>query len=218
MTLREQEMTEEIKNRITVPMYFEKIIVPNMQFYYEGEVVDLEVYPVCKCPLHNEDTGSFRYFDYSNSFYCYGCTIGGDVINLHREFMKASQNETLSFREAIVFLYKFFIEGNETALINKNIRKEQSEKRLSTNVELVRFNNKLEWLEKYLLETNGLNVMQKNVAFHRIDLFEMLVTKNKMNATEGREALDKLEKSLRSVDNSNKIRYIHKTKVEITNE
>lgn len=215
MTQREQEMTEEIKNRITIPMYFEKIIIPNMQYYYEGESVDLEVYPVCKCPLHDEDTGSFRYFDYSNSFYCYGCTLGGDVINLHREYYKASQNETLTFRDAIIFLYKFFIEGNESTLVNRQNQGKSGDRRLSTNVEIVRFNNRLAGLEKYLLETTGLDVRQKSLAFHRIDLFEMMINKNKLNATEGREVLQRLEKSLRSLDKSQKIRYVPKEKQNI---
>lgn len=210
MTEHEKEMTEEIKNKVTIPMYFERIIVPNMQFYYEGDMVDLEVYPVCKCPLHNEDTGSFRYFDYSNSFYCFGCSKGGDVINLHIEYTLATQNEALTFRDAVNFLYKFFIEGNESASVKKNIGKYEAEHRLSTHVELVRFNSKLTGLEKYLLESRGLSDMQKNEAYNRLDLFEMLVTKNRMNATEGREILDNLEKSLRSLDRAKKIKYVSK--------
>lgn len=34
----------------------------------------------CKCPLHQEKTGSFQYFKVTNSFYCHGCKKSGDVI------------------------------------------------------------------------------------------------------------------------------------------
>ena len=34
------------------------------------------------CPLHNEKHPSFFFYLKSNSFYCYGCGVGGNVINL----------------------------------------------------------------------------------------------------------------------------------------
>ncbi|MCP6718961.1 MAG: CHC2 zinc finger domain-containing protein [Patescibacteria group bacterium] len=34
------------------------------------------------CPLHNEKTPSFFVYLKNNSFYCYGCGVGGNVINL----------------------------------------------------------------------------------------------------------------------------------------
>ncbi len=37
---------------------------------------------VALCPFHNERTGSFTVYLKSNSFYCYGCQNGGDIITL----------------------------------------------------------------------------------------------------------------------------------------
>lgn len=34
------------------------------------------------CPLHKEKTPSFYIYQKSNSFYCFGCQKGGDIINL----------------------------------------------------------------------------------------------------------------------------------------
>lgn len=36
----------------------------------------------CNCPLHNEDTPSFVVYEETNSFYCFGCGVGGSIIDL----------------------------------------------------------------------------------------------------------------------------------------
>lgn len=50
------------------------------------------------CPFHNEKTPSFHIYHANNSFYCYGCQKGGNVITFVREL------EGFSFREAIKYL------------------------------------------------------------------------------------------------------------------
>jgi len=50
------------------------------------------------CPLHNDKSPSFFIYPESNSFYCYGCNKGGNVINLVR-FL-----HNYTFPEAIKFL------------------------------------------------------------------------------------------------------------------
>ena len=39
---------------------------------------------LCPLPGHNEKTESFTVYVKTNSFYCFGCSTGGDVITLHR--------------------------------------------------------------------------------------------------------------------------------------
>ncbi len=53
---------------------------------------------VCNCPFHSERTPSFTVFTDTQSFYCFGCGAGGDVITF---VMKA---ENLDFVEALKFL------------------------------------------------------------------------------------------------------------------
>ena len=50
------------------------------------------------CPFHSEKTPSFTVFPDSNSFYCFGCGIGGDAVT----FVK--QAEHLDYPDAVAFL------------------------------------------------------------------------------------------------------------------
>ena len=50
------------------------------------------------CPFHNEKTPSFCIYPENNSFFCFGCNKGGDVIS----FVMGVEN--LDFAEAVKFL------------------------------------------------------------------------------------------------------------------
>ena len=52
------------------------------------------------CPFHSEKTPSFTVYPDSQSFYCFGCGAGGDVIT----FIKKIEN--LEYVEALRFLAK----------------------------------------------------------------------------------------------------------------
>jgi len=53
-----------------------------------------------KCPFHNENNDSFTIYKKQNSFYCYGCKVGGSVI----DFIMLQQN--IDFLSAVKFLIK----------------------------------------------------------------------------------------------------------------
>ena len=50
---------------------------------------------VAICPFHTEKTGSFTIYPETNSWYCYGCTEGGDNISFIQQY------HSVTFREAI---------------------------------------------------------------------------------------------------------------------
>lgn len=52
------------------------------------------------CPFHSEKTPSFTVFEDTESFYCFGCQAGGDVIHF------ISRIENLDYVEAVKFLAK----------------------------------------------------------------------------------------------------------------
>ena len=50
------------------------------------------------CPFHGEKTPSFTVYNSTESFYCFGCGAGGDVITFIRRI------ENLDYIEAVKFL------------------------------------------------------------------------------------------------------------------
>ena len=50
------------------------------------------------CPFHGEKTPSFNVYPQSNSFYCFGCGVGGDIITFVEKI------ENLDYFEAVKFL------------------------------------------------------------------------------------------------------------------
>ena len=64
------DIFEEIKNKID--------IADVAEFYG----LELDKRNKCVCPFHHEKTASFQVYPKSQSFYCFGCGVGGDVIDL----------------------------------------------------------------------------------------------------------------------------------------
>ena len=58
----------EVLAKVSIPMYFYNVIVPQLGDYYDLYPVDFDSKPVVCCPLHDEDTPSFRYYEDTNSF------------------------------------------------------------------------------------------------------------------------------------------------------
>ena len=104
---------------IPIPQYFLEA-VPEIAPGLSG--TDFDLYgskPVCLCPFHMENTPSFRWFENTNTCYCFGCGIGGDIIKIHRKIMEANREMRISFEEAVNYLYNRFIEGNNIKLMKK---------------------------------------------------------------------------------------------------
>ena len=50
------------------------------------------------CPFHSEKSPSFTVYDSNQSFYCFGCGAGGDIITFVRQI------ENLDYVDAVKFL------------------------------------------------------------------------------------------------------------------
>lgn len=174
---------ENIKNNIPIPKYFEQVIIPELPNYYSDYTIDFENRPVVKCPIHGEDTPSLRWYSETNTFFCFGCRAGGDVINLHRLFMNNINGTMPSFKEAVDYLYEAFIkEQNISVNTNSKIVKQTIEEK-STNIELLRLKNYLSELEKLLIVDSTVN--NKNKIYRLMDKVNKLSRLNNINASEG---------------------------------
>jgi len=104
-----------VREKVWIPDYFEKVIIPQMGSYYDNYEVNFEAKPVVCCPIHAEKTPSFRFYEESNSFYCFGCSRGGNVITLHRYFVESLTGEQPDYDETTELLYNIFIDETEDA-------------------------------------------------------------------------------------------------------
>lgn len=115
------------------------------------------------CPFHNEKTPSFTVYPADNSFYCFGCGIGGNAITFIRQI------EHLDYPDAIEFLAKRA--GIELTFDDKKdyrpTPKIKKERFFQMNVDAARFfNNMLLHDEspkaraalKYFTEERGLSI------------------------------------------------------------
>lgn len=95
-------MKDAVKTRYNVLDYVNKHIIPSVR--YKGSNRLLEEKTPIICPFHNETNPSFWYYSERNRFKCFGCNVGGDVIDLHR-YWSAKNGRYINFKQAVVELY-----------------------------------------------------------------------------------------------------------------
>ncbi len=73
------------------------------------------------CPFHSEKSPSFTVYPSSSSFYCYGCGVGGDIINFVMRIENLSYPEALTFLadRAGVTLPSFDLDDNEKKSVTR---------------------------------------------------------------------------------------------------
>lgn len=183
-------ISEEVKSKVSIPKYFYEIIIPQMAEYYSDYPVEFELKPVCKCPLHDEDTPSMRYYEETNTFYCFGCGAGGDVIELHRKFIDKITGNRPTFSESVKFLYGYFIQGNsEETEIKQLSKRKKTVENVSTNIELMTYSRYINMIEQALLSDNYMNLNTKKKIWGYVDEVKILVSLNRLNATKGMESI-----------------------------
>lgn len=182
-----KEMIESIKNKVGIPEYFESIIVPQLGDYYSVYPVDFEVKPVVCCPLHDENSPSFRYYEETNSFYCFGCKKGGNIITLHRQFAEKMGDRLPSYNEAANFLYDYFIKNKDTSTfqITPQVKKEKR----NSDVDLVRYNIFKQESECQITYDKSLSMESKERLWDILDNIDILISKDLIDYSDARETI-----------------------------
>lgn len=197
-----KQMIAEVKSKVTIPMYFYSIIVPQLGSYYDTYPVDFDNKIVVCCPLHDEDTPSCRYYVNTESFYCFGCQKGGDVVALHRYFAEKLNGTKPEYEEAISFLYQYFVKGRESqTFIDESKQKlSTSNERLNTDAEIVKFNIYRYNLEKSISFDDKLKSEIKQQLWELLDNIDCLLSQNKIKADEAEKYIKQKVKELITVD------------------
>lgn len=176
---------ESIKNKVGIPDYVKDVVMQEMPWYFNDYTVDFDLKLYIKCPIHGEDTPSFRYYPESNTFYCFGCGAGGDVINLHKAFYKSLSDRDVGTEEAVTFLKNRFIDKlrdkNSVNLQNKIVPKGKIE---NTGKDLLKLERYYRDLDSTLKIDTSLSDETKNKIFDIIDNGLSLVESDKISALE----------------------------------
>ena len=192
-----RQMKKEVLSKVSIPMYFYNIIVPQLGSYYDLYPVDFDNKPVVCCPLHDEDTPSCRYYPETESFYCFGCQKGGNVINLHKYFVERMNGTSIEYDAAVEFLYTFFIKGKENVEILQPTQQTLDKPvEKSTNVELMRFTSYTKNLNQLLMQDDSVSQTVKHELWDVIDTMDLLVSKNEIGAKDAQEYIQLKVKEL----------------------
>lgn len=97
----------EVKSKVLIPEYFTEVLAPQMPIEYGG--LDLNTNPMCNCPIHQDNNESMRYYAETNTFKCFGCQAGGDVIELDRQVTLTMTEIMPSIEESVEMLHSRFI-------------------------------------------------------------------------------------------------------------
>ena len=181
-----------------------------MASYYSDYTVDFEGKPVVKCPIHGEDTPSLRYYEETNTFYCFGCRAGGDVINLHRLYSQVATGTLPDFDQAVTFLYKFFIQGKETTEFNSVPGSNKVKGRINkpttlgktgpklvgnTNADKVKVGQFIKSLEDTLMVDKTITDNKKKQLYSMMDNTELLISLDVLRVD---DAIDAIRQEIRS--------------------
>lgn len=100
------DMKKYVCEKYSVGEYVNRKIIPSV--HYTGTNRAITMTKPIICPFHADTKPSF-YYHYDEKykkekFKCFGCGLGGDVIDLHR-FWSFKCGRKISFKQAVVELY-----------------------------------------------------------------------------------------------------------------
>lgn len=198
LTAEQKRRLEEVKTKVNILTIIDKEIRPNLPSgYWSSGMRLLETTHVDLCPLHAEDTGSFRIFPNTNTCDCYAGCGGGDNVWLYREFNNKVLNQHIAFGSAIDYLYETYISGKKVApVIFSDLMKAVQ---INTPQEVFSFFFKLSVLEGQLsAKQNGCSLDKLLEYYRSADQLKRLIANNEIKADIAMQELDKIYGGLKA--------------------
>lgn len=152
-------------NKQSQIMESDKIVIREVFDRYIGGEIKNNGF--CKCPFHAEKTASFRIFENNKSFYCFGCGIGGNVINLVAKALNINYFEAMKRLDEDYNL-DLFKRVRKTEIQMSKEAVEIARKRLKQQqIEIKRQKNYLKLIDyfKWLREQPNTNAIQHDLDF-----------------------------------------------------
>ena len=168
---------DEVKSKVLIPKYFEEIIVPQLGDYYADYTVNFDVRPFVCCPLHDENTPSMKYYEETNTFYCFGCRAGGDVIQLHRLYNEKQSGVKPSFKDSVEYLYDYFVKRIHQTDKKRTYQRIVNKKHENSNVQLLRYEKYRTSLNNMVMADNTISEDKKVRIYDIIDEMDSLMEK-----------------------------------------
>ena len=187
-----RKMKAEVISKVSIPMYFKDIIEPQLPGYYDTYPINFDADPRVCCPLHDEDTPSFRFYEETHSFYCFGCQKGGrDVTVLHRLFAERLNGRAVDEAEAVSYLYNYFIRGKNVGYLD-NIQTEVEDEstKKAKAIDSMRFSAYENQFEKTITSDSSIDLELKKKMWHTADAVDALVSLGMIDAKDAKEYLE----------------------------
>lgn len=108
-----------IVDGVEILEYYNTYVVPTDKKY--TKMVDGRTSGIC--PLHDDTDPSFKYFEKTKTYYCFGCGEAGNIISLHSKFA-ARQGRNIGYKNALIELANMY--GITLLLDEKGEIKEES--------------------------------------------------------------------------------------------
>lgn len=205
MTKELEQKRDEVKSKVTIPMYFYQIIVPQLGDYYSVYPVDFESDPRVCCPLHDEQTPSFRYYESTGSFNCFGCQRGGDIIQLHRLYTEKMNGTKPTFEEAVRFLYNYFLKGRDLQPFKSESL--SNNEKLNADSDVVKLNIYRVNLESSITYDESISLEAKKKIWSTLDDVDVLISKGLIRTSDAMKCIKDTVKEALESDRAPKILY-----------
>lgn len=115
--------------------------------------VEIGKYNRCACPLHKGEHKNFAIYPLSNSFYCFTCSKGGDLIKFTAEFLGLSYYEAMKKLDAIYNLKAFDKNISREEVLRQISKRQEQERKINAFYQYQSFSYDLltryfKWLHK----------------------------------------------------------------------